>query len=96
MPFGCRLIGTAEAGRARERERATCDVVRARSRIKPMVDLDSSPDPVIEFYKQGIDLSLIRENLRKSPAERLLAHQQMLEFVEEVRAAGEAMRRESR
>jgi hypothetical protein len=52
-----------------------------------------SPDPVIAKYKEGIDRTLIRENLTKTHEERLLRLQQMQEFVEEVRAAGEAMRR---
>ena len=50
-------------------------------------------DPVIEWYMRGVDRSLIRENLRKTHEERLLALQGMQAFVEEVRAAGEAMRR---
>lgn len=37
-------------------------------------------DPVIEAYKRGVDLSLLRENLRRSPEERLLAMVSMLEL----------------
>jgi hypothetical protein len=58
-----------------------------------VVQLDPSPDPVIERYKQDIDRTLIRENLRKSHEERLLTLQRMQAFVAEVRAAGEATRR---
>jgi hypothetical protein len=29
------------------------------------------PDPVIEAYKKDVDRTLIRENLRRSPEERL-------------------------
>lgn len=29
------------------------------------------PDPVIELYKQGLDRTLLRENLRRTVAERL-------------------------
>ena len=50
-------------------------------------------DPVIEWYMRGVDRSLIRENLRKTHEERLLALQGMQAFVDEVRAAGETMRR---
>lgn len=50
-------------------------------------------DPVIEWYMRGVDRSLIRENLRKTHEERLLALQGMQVFVDEVRAAGDAMRR---
>lgn len=52
-----------------------------------------SPDPVIEYYKQFVDLTLIRENLKKTHEERLMTLQRTLDFIEEVRAAGEAMRR---
>ncbi len=51
-----------------------------------------SPDPVIEYYKQFVDLTLIRENLKKTHEERLITLQRALDFMEEVRAAGEAMR----
>ena len=54
--------------------------------------IDLSPDPVIEHYMKDVDLTLIRENLRKTHEERLLTLQRTLEFIEEVRAAGEAMR----
>ncbi len=50
-------------------------------------------DPVVEFYKQGVDRTLIRENLRRSPEERLRALQQLLQFAEDVRAAGIAIRK---
>lgn len=49
-------------------------------------------DPVIELYKQGVDRTLIRENLRRTPDERLRALQELLRFAEEVRRAGDAVR----
>jgi hypothetical protein len=52
------------------------------------------PDPVIEAYKKDVDRTLIRENLTKSHEERVLALQQMLDFVGEVQRAGRAMRDE--
>jgi hypothetical protein len=33
-------------------------------------DLPFPPDPVIEAYKKDVDRSLLRENLRRTPAER--------------------------
>jgi len=54
---------------------------------------DLSPDPIIERYKVDVDRTLIRENLRKTHEERLLALQGMQAFVDEVRAAGKAARR---
>ena len=53
-----------------------------------------SRDPVIEAYKKDVDRTLIRENLKKSLEERVLALQAMLEFVYEVRRAGKVMRGE--
>jgi hypothetical protein len=50
-------------------------------------------DPVIEFYKRGMDRTLIRENLRKSAEQRLRALQDLQRFAEEVRKAGAAIRR---
>lgn len=29
------------------------------------------PDPVIDFYKRDVDITLLKENLRLSPTERL-------------------------
>ena len=49
-------------------------------------------DPIIELYKRDVDRTLIRENLRKSPEERLRALQQLQRFAEEVRNAGAAIR----
>ena len=50
-------------------------------------------DPVIEAYKSGIDVTLIRENLRRTPEERLLALEQLQRFAEELRRGGREMRR---
>ena len=56
--------------------------------------LADSIDPVIEAYKKDVDRTLIRENLTKSHEERVIALEQMLAFVKEVRRAGKAMRGE--
>ena len=47
---------------------------------------------IIELYKRDVDRTLIRENLRKSPEERLRALQDLQVFADEVRKAGVAMR----
>lgn len=57
------------------------------------MQLDLSPDPIIERYKIDVDRTLIRENLRKSHEERLLTLQRMQNFVDELHAAGKAARR---
>ncbi len=50
-------------------------------------------DPVIEAYKKDIDRTLLRENLRRSVAERLANLVALQRFAEEVRRAGRAVRR---
>jgi len=44
--------------------------------------------PLIALYKRGVDRTLIRENLRRTPEERLKALNAMQRFAEEVRRAG--------
>jgi hypothetical protein len=55
-------------------------------------NLDLEPDPVIEAYKQHVDRTLLRENLKKSVEERLLALAELQRFAEELRRAGRAAR----
>ena len=63
--------------------------------VRALRDRDDE-DPVVEFYKQGVDRTLIRENLRKSPEERIRALQALQRFAAEVRKAGAAVRREQK
>ena len=51
------------------------------------VDVSLAPDPVIEAYKKDIDRTLIRENLKLSPEERLRKLQSFMELVHELRGA---------
>jgi hypothetical protein len=44
-------------------------------------------DPVIEAYKRHVDVSLLHENLRKTPDDRMRAMISMMELVEELRRA---------
>jgi hypothetical protein len=46
---------------------------------------DLEPDPVIEAYKRDVDLSILRANLRRTPAERIANLQAMVQFAEELR-----------
>ncbi len=46
------------------------------------------PDPVIEAYKQDVDRTLLRENLRLTPAERLDKLVSFMRLLDEVRRAG--------
>lgn len=64
--------------------------IRFTSMSDPVSNLP--PDPVIEAYKRGIDRTLIQENLRKSPDERIRTLQEFARFAEELRRAGEKLR----
>jgi hypothetical protein len=46
------------------------------------------PTPVIEAYKDGIDRTLLRENLRLTPAERVEKMIAALRFAEAVKESG--------
>ena len=50
------------------------------------------PSPAVEAYKRDVDRTLIRENLKLSPSERLAKLMSTLRFVEEVRRSGAAKR----
>jgi hypothetical protein len=55
------------------------------------------PDPVIEAYKEDVDRTLLRENLRRTPEERLDNLMELQRFAQELRRAGrEARAREER
>jgi hypothetical protein len=49
---------------------------------------DLSPDPVIEAYKKDVDRTLIRENLKRTPEERVRNLMALQQAVEELRQAG--------
>lgn len=63
--------------------------------MKPAVDPEDAglePDPVIEVYKRHVDRTLLRENLKRSVAERLANLVALQRFAEEVRRAGRKAR----
>jgi hypothetical protein len=63
------------------------------ARDKPsVVDVSLAPDPVIEAYKKDIDRTLIRENLKLTPDQRILQLMKLQAFAEELRAAGRRSR----
>ena len=51
------------------------------------------PDPVIEFYKKDIDRTLIRENLKLSPTERVEKLVELQRFAAELARAGDELRK---
>jgi hypothetical protein len=50
------------------------------------------PDPVIEAYKRDIDRTLLRERLKKTPAERVEDLVRLSQFADELRRAGQKSR----
>ena len=51
------------------------------------VDISLDPDPVIEAYKKDVDRTLLRENLKLTPDERLRKLQAFLDGLAELRGA---------
>ena len=54
---------------------------------------NDSRDPVIEAYKAGIDRSLLKANLMRSPDERVRNLVALQRAAEELRRAGRQVRR---
>jgi hypothetical protein len=50
-------------------------------------------DPVIDAYKKDIDRTLLRENLRLTPEQRLLKLIELQRFADELRRAGKEWRK---
>ncbi len=46
------------------------------------------PDPVIETYKKDVDRTLLRENLRLTPTQRLEKLTSFMRLAEDMRRAG--------
>jgi len=53
---------------------------------------DLPPDPVVEAYKAHVDRTLLRDNLRLTPDQRIRQLQQLARFAEELKAAGRRLR----
>jgi hypothetical protein len=49
-------------------------------------------DPVLEVFKKDIDRTLLRENLKLSPEERLLKFESFAAYARELREAGQRAR----
>lgn len=63
--------------------------------LTPMHELPLRRDPVIEAYKRDVDVTLLLENLKLTPEQRLEKLQQMARFADELRRAGASIRRPS-
>jgi len=49
---------------------------------------EGETDPVVDAYKPGVDRTLLVENLRRSPEERLRNLMALQRFADELRRAG--------
>ena len=58
-----------------------------------LVPVSLEPTAVIEAYKRDVDRTLLRENLKLTPHERMRKMIAALRFTEEVRRAGREARR---
>jgi hypothetical protein len=45
------------------------------------------PDPVIDAFKRDVDRTLLRENLKLTPEQRLMKLQDFVRFLTELRAS---------
>ena len=67
-----------------EVRRSLTEAVGRELHVRPLWPMSSR---VVERYKRDVDRTLIRENLRRSPEERLRALQKLQEFASELRRA---------
>jgi antitoxin (DNA-binding transcriptional repressor) of toxin-antitoxin stability system len=63
-------------------------IVNAMARQFEVPEVGPMHPHLIESYKRDVDRTLIRENLRRTPEERLRALQEMQRFAAEARRAG--------
>lgn len=55
-------------------------------------DTSFPPDPTIEAFKKDVDRTLLRENLKLTPEERILKLQDFVSFAMELREKGRTVR----
>lgn len=79
------LVSPSFATLARVLDAAGFELV-ADIRPKPVTDA------AVEAYKQDIDRTLLRENLKKTPEERVLSLQAVVRLADEARRAGRTLR----
>ena len=53
-------------------------------------------DPVVEAYMRDVDRTLLRENLKLTPGERLEKFVRFAKFADELREAGRRARKKAR
>ena len=68
--------------------KASCRIIRARLTMPPKPTPLLLSDPVIEAYKKDVDRTLIRENLKLTPQQRIENLMALQRFAEELRESG--------
>lgn len=88
------VVGRIEAGLA-DPNVATLERLLAAAGFGLRVELQPqrADDPLIAAYKRDIDRTLLRENLRKTPEQRVRALQALARLAIEARRAGSRLRR---
>ena len=72
-------------------DQARVDLIRLGIRER----LSLKPNPVIEYYKKDVDRTLLRENLKLTVSERIQKLQDLYDFSQELKRAGEAARKKT-
>jgi transcriptional regulator with XRE-family HTH domain len=87
------VVGRLEAGIGSPRVE-TVDRLLAAAGFRPRVELEpiTGTDPVVELYKADIDTTLLRENLKVTPEQRVRALQALHRLAAEAHSAGERAR----
>ena len=81
-----RSVRRSETGESRNRVCGCADPVYFCSMKRhELVDLDPGPIPAVEAYKPGIDRTLLRENLKLTPTQRVEKMIAALRLAEELR-----------
>lgn len=63
-----------------------------QERQNQWVPVSLAPDPVIDAYKPGIDMTLLKQNLTLTVEQRLEKFLALQAFAQELRTAGNRMR----
>jgi transcriptional regulator with XRE-family HTH domain len=88
------VVGRLEAGIGSPRMETVERLLQAAG-FRPSIELQPivPADPVVAAYKADIDRTLLRDNLRRTPEERVRGLQALHDLVDEARRAGRAQRR---
>ncbi len=88
------VIGRIEAGIGDPNARTVERLLQAAGfQIQVTLRPLAGEDPVIAAYKAGVDRTLLRENLKKTPEQRVRSLQQLVRLAAEAQKAGRKLRR---